>query len=249
MSEILMLAGKEPRRGTVLSAVAERLAGRGLTIRLGWRDPLNDIVDWPSGLVVQRGVSNDVLTALAARGGPIINDPSACLGLGDRSATLSHLASADLPVPQHRVCRDWTEVTALTRSGAVYVKAEGTGRGAGVARIAGPEVAAPFPAPWHVEVERPGDGIDRKIYVVGDRAFGLLKRWPRDGDAPPFTPTAAMRELAMRAGAALGLEIFGVDLVGQDSRFAIVDVNAFPGFRGVPGAFDAVADYIAARAP
>jgi ribosomal protein S6--L-glutamate ligase len=248
LPDILILAGKEPRQGTVLSSVEARLTERGLTIRLGWRDPISDIEDWPSGLVVQRGVSDEVLTALAARGGSILNDPSACLRLGDRSATLSHLASAGLPVPRHRVCREWAEVAALARSGAIYVKAGGAGRGAGVARIADPEDAAPFPGPWHVEVEQPGDGIDRKIYVVGDRAFGLLKRWPRDGDAAPFTPTAAMRDLARRAGAALGLEIYGVDLVGEDGRCAIVDVNAFPGFRGVTGAFDAVADYIAARA-
>jgi ribosomal protein S6--L-glutamate ligase len=245
---ILILAGKEPKRGTVLSAVLESLDARGIEIRLRWRDPLSDIADWPPGLVVQRGVSTDVLTALAARGGPIVNDPSACLRLGDRSATLSHLASAGLPVPRHRVCRDWADVTALASSGAVYVKAGDTGRGAGVARIAIPGDAAPFPGPWHVETEWPGDGIDRKIYVVGNRVFGLLKRWPRGGDATPFTPTTAMRALALRTGAALGLEIFGVDLVGQDGRFAVVDVNAFPGFRGVTGAFDAVADYIAARA-
>jgi len=248
LPDILILAGKEPRQGTVLCAVEERLAERGLTIRLGWHDPVSDIFDWPSGLVVQRGVSKEVLTALAARGGPILNDPSACLRLDDRSATLSHLASAGLPVPRHRLCRDWAEVTGLARSGTVYVKAGGAGRGAGVARVPGPEDAAPFPGPWHVEVEQPGDGIDRKIYVAGDRVFGLLKRWPRDADAVPFTPKAAMHDLARRAGAALGLEIFGIDLVGMDGRFAIVDVNAFPGFRGVTGAFDAVADYVAARA-
>lgn len=248
MSDVLILAGKKPKPGTVISAVGQRLAERGLTIRLGWHDPLSDILDWKSGLVVQRGVSAEVLMALAARGGPVVNDPSACLRLRDRAATLSHLASAGLPVPRCRVCRDWEEVTALAGSGAVYVKAGGTGRSAGVARIADPGDAAPFAGPWHVEVEQPGDGTDRKVYVAGDRVFGLLKRWPRDGQAPPFAPAAEMRDLAMRAGAALGLEIFGVDLVGHDGRFAIVDVNAFPGFRGVTGAFDAVADYIAARA-
>ena len=248
MPDIRILAGKEPKRGTVLADVAVRLADRGLAVRVRWRDPLSDMADWPPGLVVQRGVSADVLRALAARGGPILNDPTACLRLADRSATLSRLAEADLPVPKHRICRNWEEVAALARSGPVFVKVGYSGRSAGVARIADPETPAPFPGPWHVEAEAPGDSLDRKIYVVGNRIFGLIKKWPRGGDVRPFAPTGAMREIALHTGSTLGLEIFGVDLVGKEGRLAIVDVNAFPGFRGVTGAYEAVADYIAARA-
>ncbi|MFQ6550224.1 ATP-grasp domain-containing protein [Aestuariibius sp. 2305UL40-4] len=124
------------------------------------------------------------------------------------------------------------------------------GRGAGV--LACPNGAPkepPFPGPWHVEAQLANDGFDRKLYVAGERVFGLLKAWPREENASPmpFEPPEKMVDLALRVGRAVDLEIYGVDLVGRDGVFGIVDVNPFPGFRGIPEAGQAIADHIAAR--
>lgn len=95
----------------------------------------------------------------------------------------------------------------------------------------------------------PRDEWDRKLYVAGNRVFGLMKRWPRqDGSARPFEPPAEMTDLALGVAEEMRLELFGIDLVGRQGTFSIVDLNPFPGYRGVDGAADAVADHIAARA-
>jgi ribosomal protein S6--L-glutamate ligase len=48
----------------------------------------------------------------------------------------------------------------------------------------------------------------------------------------PDQVPAEWSEVALRAGAALGLNLFGVDLLVTDRGPVVIDVNAFPGFRG-----------------
>ena len=61
----------------------------------------------------------------------------------------------------------------------------------------------------------------------------------------------SIRAAALAAGYALGLELYGVDfLLPQDGSgdFAVVDVNAFPGYNGLDDAPAALADYLFERA-
>jgi ribosomal protein S6--L-glutamate ligase len=51
----------------------------------------------------------------------------------------------------------------------------------------------------------------------------------------------------LAVGPALGLTVYGVDLRIHDDRPVIVDVNGFPGFRGLPSAVPALLDTIRAR--
>jgi ribosomal protein S6--L-glutamate ligase len=51
----------------------------------------------------------------------------------------------------------------------------------------------------------------------------------------------------MRCRSLFGLDLYGVDLIEFDGRPVIVDVNHFPGYRGVPGAGSALARYILER--
>ncbi|MEJ6392006.1 hypothetical protein V8J82_01995 [Gymnodinialimonas sp. 2305UL16-5] len=254
MIDILILAGKRPRPGTILETVARILVEDGATLHTEWRDPLGAVASWPSRFLVHRGLGADVLQPLAALApARVVNDPGACLRVGDRGLTMAALRRSGLPVPSAETFTDWYQVCQRAAAGSVFLKARSglQGRGAGVLALeTGAPEKPPFPGPWHVEEMLPGDGTDRKLYVAGPRVFGLLKAWPRDDTAPslPFAPPSEMVDLALSVGSALGLEIYGVDLIGQDSAFRVVDVNPFPGFRGVDGAAQAVADHIAARA-
>ena len=51
---------------------------------------------------------------------------------------------------------------------------------------------------------------------------------------------AAWKQLALDIGHAFKMPLYGVDLIETAQGPLIVDVNAFPGFRGVPGASDAL---------
>jgi ribosomal protein S6--L-glutamate ligase len=90
----------------------------------------------------------------------------------------------------------------------------------------------------------PNEGADRKLYVVDDQVFGLLCPSRLSAGDPedrvPIGVPEKWRALALQVGRALNLRAYGVDLVLSPEGPVIVDVNPFPGFRGVPGAAEAL---------
>ena len=53
-----------------------------------------------------------------------------------------------------------------------------------------------------------------------------------------------IREAASLCGQVLGLELYGVDFLVAGDAFFVVDVNALPGYKGVPQAPRAIAECI-----
>lgn len=104
------------------------------------------------------------------------------------------------------------------------------------------------------------DGLDRKIYVVGDKVFGLLRENPiyiylRDNPndidvdtikREPFEVSSDIQDFARILGKELNLKIFGFDLIkpiNQDA-FHVVDLNDFPGLRGIPNIGKIMVEFI-----
>ena len=89
----------------------------------------------------------------------------------------------------------------------------------------------------------PNDGVDFKVYVLGDQLFGFLRptrlrKRPIDKlrDSTPTAIPPQVRHIATAMRRCLGGEIFGFDLVrSSDDRYYVVDVNAFPSMKIVPG--------------
>ncbi len=59
-----------------------------------------------------------------------------------------------------------------------------------------------------------------------------------------FDVDADLRRLARRVGSALNLDIYGVDVVPGPDGPIVIDVNPFPGFRGVADAGTIIAGHI-----
>ena len=145
----------------------------------------------------------------------------------------------------------WVEVRDQAGSEHVVAKAlAGPGRGAsvvtGTARTL-PE-RGPFPGPYLVEPRLPADGTDRKLYVAGTAVRGLLKpstlEHPHVTSGTPFTPDVELVELALEVGRVLSAHLLGVDVLDTPDGPVAVDVNAFPGFRGIEDAPGLVADHL-----
>lgn len=232
--------------------------GLSVTLELPQSGVCVQAASWPEGsLIVHRGVSRPILQQLAGLEGDgrtFCNGVADSLAALERPALLLRLASAGLPVPSHDHCDDWAEARGAAAARKVVVKAaDGTiGRGSQVLFSDGNGLPAepPFPGPYVVEDRVAHDGMDHKLYVAGSSCFGLLKSWPRISDAVahPFEPSPDLRALALATGRAAGLEIYGVDVVIGPDGPVIVDVNVFPGFRGIPGAAEAVAGQVRRRA-
>src|SRR5699024_8007556 len=102
-----------------------------------------------------------------------------------------------------------------------------------------------------VEQRLATDGTDRKLYLAGDAVRGLLKPSTLDGpqttSGTPFVPDTEQLQLAQRVRQVLGAHLVGVDLLQTPSGPVVVDVNGFPGFRGVPDAASLVTAHLRAH--
>jgi ribosomal protein S6--L-glutamate ligase len=254
---VRFLLGKRPGEDTLFPRLFRELASRGITVDL--------VLPHEKGgagvaggqrpeLAVQRGLRPEVMAELAgleAIGWRFCNRVSASFAAIDRGRAMAALAAAGLAVPAAERVEDWAAAVAPGPHGAVVKAADGRiGRGAGVAFVAagGWPARPPFPGPWIVEERIDGDGLDRKLYFAGRACRGLLKPWPREGaPARQFDPDPDLAALGHAAGRVLGLEVFGVDAVIGPRGPVIVDVNVFPGFRGVEGAAVLIADHLCGR--
>lgn len=104
------------------------------------------------------------------------------------------------------------------------------------------------------------DGIERKIYVVGNKVFGIkrdnpiyvyLREKPENIDVDvldrkEFKITQSVTKLANFLAKELDLKIFGFDLIKPQNKrkYYLVDLNDFPGFKGIPNIEKVIANYL-----
>src|SRR5439155_12983235 len=89
-------------------------------------------------------------------------------------------------------------------------------------------------APALVQQHIPGPGEDLKLYVVGDEVFAVRKPFTEMSYSVPGRPVPVdddVREIGLRAGRALGLGIYGLDVIESPDGPVIVDANYFPGYK------------------
>lgn len=253
---IAFLLGKKPRPGTIVGEVIDLLAASDVLcqVLLPHEEEVRPGDTQDVDLVVHRGLSGtdeDLLSTLHAMRTPLCNPWSGSTHLRDRAALHDALTRAGVPSPLGVVRTTWEEVLAEERRRRVVVKAvAGPGRGYGV--LASPLPAEPpMDGPYLVEELIEHDGTDRKLYVAGAQVSGLLKPSTltrgHTTAGTPFTVDAELDALARRTLQHLDLHLAGVDVVIGPEGPVVVDVNAFPGYRGVAGAAPAVAAHLVAH--
>src|SRR5438552_1795497 len=96
-----------------------------------------------------------------------------------------------------------------------------------------------------------GDGWDIKMWVIDQEIFAARRRTPLEpGAAKEDFPISAeelpddWKEITLAIGHVFNLHLYGVDLLITEQGPMIVDVNSFPGFRGVPGADTALVSLV-----
>lgn len=263
MTAVAFVLGRRPRAGSVLPAVFSLLEGRGLTVSVdivGQQTPVGLPPRWAAAdLLVPRGLRLPVLEMLASLPGIAACNPAAAtLAARDKRTARERLLAAGVPLPEAIAADRWESVRTFGARRAVVVKAVAGSRGQGILMTNRPgslPAHPPFEGPWIGEEKVPGDGLDRKLYVVGSAVHGVLRTWPPrtlvDKRGTAFDPTPHQGALARRAAAALGLTLAGVDVIQSPRGPVVVDINAFPGFKGVPHAAARIAEHLVAcaRAP
>jgi RimK family alpha-L-glutamate ligase len=206
----------------------------------------------PPGSLEQVVFRMDVLHRLQARGVAVLNPPAAIETCVDKYLASARLEAAGLLVPPTAVCQhaDAALEAFAALGGDVVVKPLFGSEGRGMVRVADPETA------WRVfrTLERTQavlylqqfirhPGWDLRAFVIGGRTLAAMRRHARDdwrtnvaqgGRAETVRLSAVEEELALRASAAVGTPVAGVDLLpGPDGEQYVIEVNAVPGWRAL----------------
>lgn len=89
-------------------------------------------------------------------------------------------------------------------------------------------------------------GFDIKLYVTGQEVHAITKSSPLHGvvTEQEIPVSREMLKLAQRVGQVFGLDLYGVDVLETPQGLALVDINDFPSFYGVPRKVACIAEYI-----
>jgi len=251
-----------PAVNPVMSCVLDELASAGH--RMSVVIPETRAVSAPlfadrpaPDLVLLKSATSMALSAATVAEGTgvrVLNPAAASARVSDKAAALALVACAGIPVPVTFLTADSVHPTAPAQPGAIgWVSkpvngVHGWGIGVHDTLIGALGATAAAPAPigaiddgsMLVQRRVGADDPDVKVYAVGTRVFAGVKAFGpgshlRD-DIVPVELTSAERDAAVAAGRACGLRIYGVDLRRDADGFRVIDVNAFPGFRGFVGA-------------
>jgi hypothetical protein len=157
---------------------------------------------------------------------------------------------ADVPAPRSWVTGDLNLVRPLAEQMQLIIKPYMGHRGAGITIVRDPSELASVPqpdAPVIIQEYIPGTGQDLKVYVVGEEVFAVRKPFSETSFTVPGIPVPVseeVRQLTLRAGKACGLGLYGLDIIESPNGPYVVDVNYFPGYKGVPDVAPLIADYI-----
>jgi ribosomal protein S6--L-glutamate ligase len=199
-------------------------------------------------------LSLSIAGAMHAQGARTLNPYPNCTAAQDKIVASRLLRAAGVPTP-----RSWTtgspeRLGELISKGPIIVKPHRGHRGAGIHVLRREDDIArlpPIDSPIFIQEFVEGPGEDLKVYVVGEQVFAVRKPFSSDSftrPGRPVEPGEDVREIALRCGRAFGLGLFGLDVIESARGPLVVDVNYFPGYKGIEGVAPLIADYIAAYA-
>jgi ribosomal protein S6--L-glutamate ligase len=198
-----------------------------------------------------------VAHALEQQGGLVVNSWSSSVACQDRVLMAQRMHDANLPWP---ATRSFSTLGSLLADREMLarlpfpqiIKSYYSHRGDLVDKIDGIEQLEALAAEWGQEPIvlqefAAGDGWDIKMWVIDRQIFAARRRTPLEPNASkedfPISPEELPGEwahIAMEIGRVFNMRLYGVDLLITEHGPMIVDVNGFPGFRGVPGADSAL---------
>jgi ribosomal protein S6--L-glutamate ligase len=206
----------------------------------------------PPGSLEQVVFRMDQLHRLQAAGVRVLNPPRAVEVCVDKYLAAALTAAAGLRVPPTVVCQhaDAALEAFEALGGDVVVKPIFGSEGRGMVRISDPETAwrtfrtlERTQAVLYVQQFIRHPGWDLRIFVIGGRVLTAMRRWSRGdwrtnvaqgGAGEPYRVGPEEERIALRAAAAVGAPVAGVDLLpGPGGEWHVLEVNAVPGWRAL----------------
>ncbi len=187
---------------------------------------------------------------LHLQGARILNPYLSCSAVQSKIITARLLRHANIPIPKSWVTGNLRLAADLLNEHPIIVKPHTGHRGAGIHYCETAADLAQVPVtdtPMIIQEWIEGSGIDLKVYVAGDEVHGVRKPFSTASFSVPGMSgsiDAKVREIAVKVGKVCGLGLYGLDIIESEQGPFVVDVNYFPGYKGVPDAAGMIADYI-----
>ena len=254
---MLMLRHPPTRISPIMPAVVQMLQNWGCGVDIIYPEervtPLSEVRVIHDLYILKSGteLALSLAGALHAVGARILNPYPVAATMRDKIASMRVLEAAGVPVPETYITSHSRQLADLLDAGPLVLKPYRGSQGRGVHVIwdadelddvssdEGPVFAQRYHKP---------EGEDHKIYVIGEQMFGVKRIFPartyEEKIGEPFTISSELREIALRCGHAFGVDLFGFDVVMSNGKPYVVDIQSFPGFKGVPDAELRLADYI-----
>lgn len=188
--------------------------------------------------------------ALYTQGARLLNPYRSCAITQNKIIVSRLLREAGVPAPRSWVTEDFSLLAPVVEDTALIVKPYMGHRGAGITKVTEASQLADLPkpeVPMIVQEMIEGDGEDTKVYCVRDNVFAVRKEFSEDSftkQGRPVEVSAEIRDIANKVAQACGLALFGLDIIESPNGPYVVDVNYFPGYKGVPDISPLIADCI-----
>jgi ribosomal protein S6--L-glutamate ligase len=189
------------------------------------------------------------------RGLPLINDYFGTLQVRDKIVTSMRLMDTGLPTPEAYYASSAEQLRGVVEEFPIVVKPNSGRRGQQISVVRSAQELARLDLPYtdiFAQQFVKGSGLDLKAYIVGDEVFGVARPFPvrtaeeKRGEPQAISPE--VRDICLRCGELFDLELYGVDLIETEEGPYVIEVNCFPGYKGVPEAERLLAEYIFERA-
>ncbi len=186
---------------------------------------------------------------------PAINSHTATQQVRDKAKMAIALARAGVPCPPTYLAEDVSVLARLPKENfPLILKATYGDNSQGLRFIRKAEDLSDIH--WGTDMVLaqhylPNYGYDLKLYVCGRKVFAVRKPAPFNSDpnaaSQQVHADGAMADLALKCGKTFGLDIYGVDTIETPDGLAVIEVNEFPNFTGIPGVADHIADDLLER--
>lgn len=187
---------------------------------------------------------------LAAAGASVLNPTRGCSLVKDKLQVARLLWAAGIPAPRTWAIPGPERIATILKRLPVIVKPRRGFHGRGVRMISNRadldrlnHAHEPLLVQEHIE----GPGEDLNVYVIGRHCYATRRPFTPDSFLKAGRPCSvgrAVRSMALRIGRLFGLGLYGLDVIESRRGPVVVDVNYFPGYKGVPNAASLLADYI-----
>lgn len=256
----LMERGNPPRLNPIMAETFALLEAQGAAVKVIYAEEellRLDTMTVDADLYLLKSdseLSLSLANALENMGARVVNSVNACLLAKDKVMASATLAHAGIPGPRSIAASSPALLSEEVKTSSLIFKPHKGYHGVGIA-VADVVKALPseddYPGITFAQEYFANARRDLKICAIGDDIFGIRKEFTPDsflkaGMPEPLSPE--VEDIARRCGEAFGLELYGLDIAETDDGPRVIDVNYFPGYRGVPDAAGRLATYISKAA-